>query len=183
MQASFVVLWFPCACVCMFSQIQANLAEWFLSLRNHNVQLPTDEPRRPPQASLIFLCLFVFLHNSLLKLMRFSSQLSRNSTWTIGSNKSWDGEKQLVFELTVGCLFIFQKLTWKTKDVEKCTVRGKNSVSIIFNTHTHTHVPPSRSLSLCFCSWFYFSLLLLSSFLSLLSFPAQWSIVISEEYV
>ncbi|MEQ2215120.1 hypothetical protein XENOCAPTIV_027812, partial [Xenoophorus captivus] len=24
-----------------------------------------------------------------------------------------------------------QKLTWKTKDVAKCTVRGKNSVSII----------------------------------------------------
>uniref|UniRef100_A0A8D0D1U6 Semaphorin 6Cb n=1 Tax=Sander lucioperca TaxID=283035 RepID=A0A8D0D1U6_SANLU len=42
-------------------------------------------------------------------------------------NKSWGGEKQLVFELTVGCLFVFQKLTWKTKDVEKCTVRGKNS--------------------------------------------------------
>uniref|UniRef100_A0A8C2X9A5 Semaphorin 6Cb n=1 Tax=Cyclopterus lumpus TaxID=8103 RepID=A0A8C2X9A5_CYCLU len=34
--------------------------------------------------------------------------------------------------LTVGCLVCFlfpQKLTWKTKDVEKCTVRGKNSVS------------------------------------------------------
>uniref|UniRef100_A0A7N8WTE8 Semaphorin 6Cb n=1 Tax=Mastacembelus armatus TaxID=205130 RepID=A0A7N8WTE8_9TELE len=31
----------------------------------------------------------------------------------------------LLFSL--GCLFIFQKLTWKTKDVEKCTVRGKNS--------------------------------------------------------
>uniref|UniRef100_A0A8C1GQA1 Sema domain, transmembrane domain (TM), and cytoplasmic domain, (semaphorin) 6E n=1 Tax=Cyprinus carpio TaxID=7962 RepID=A0A8C1GQA1_CYPCA len=25
------------------------------------------------------------------------------------------------------CLFVWQKLTWKTKDVEKCTVRGKNS--------------------------------------------------------
>uniref|UniRef100_A0A3Q0RVE9 Semaphorin 6Cb n=1 Tax=Amphilophus citrinellus TaxID=61819 RepID=A0A3Q0RVE9_AMPCI len=35
--------------------------------------------------------------------------------------------RSLVFELTVGSLFIFQKLTWKTKDVEKCTVRGKNS--------------------------------------------------------
>lgn len=103
-------------------------------------QLPTDELLEPQQASLIFLCLLVFLYNSLLKLMRFSSQLSRNSTWTIGSNKSWDGEKQLVFELTVGSLFIFQKLTWKTKDVEKCTVRGKNSVSIIFQTHTHSHL-------------------------------------------
>lgn len=113
----------------------------FLSLRKHNVELPTEEPRRHSLYFFLSVCLFFSLHDSLLKLMRFSSQLSRNSTWTIGSNKSWDGEKQLVFELTVGCLFIFQKLTWKTKDVEKCTVRGKNSVSIISQTHT---------LSLCF---------------------------------
>lgn len=39
-----------------------------------------------PRCFLLFV-LFFFLHDSLLKLMRFSSQLSRNSTWTIGEQQ------------------------------------------------------------------------------------------------
>lgn len=103
--------------------------------------------RRAAQASLIFIssCLLLFLfHDSLLKLMRFSSQLPPKST---PSDPAASGtlSNSLRLSLTVGCLVsFFQKLTWKTKDVEKCTVRGKNSVSI--------RLPDARASSApCLC--------------------------------
>uniref|UniRef100_A0A672HBB4 Semaphorin-6D-like n=1 Tax=Salarias fasciatus TaxID=181472 RepID=A0A672HBB4_SALFA len=112
-----------CVCVCVLES--CGRSDWFSSLFSRPPPpLSCSGRRRRPSHSSV--CLF-FLHNSLLKLMRFSSQLSGNGTPTIGSSASRGAEKQLVSELTVGCLFAFQKLTWKTKDVEKCTVRGKNS--------------------------------------------------------
>lgn len=71
-----------------------------------------------PQVLQMFVCLIVclseaFFHHSCL-LMAFE----------------WLGEKRVSFLLWQLAVCVLQKLTWKTKDVDKCTVRGKNSVSI-----------------------------------------------------
>lgn len=75
---------------------------------NHRVA--TGGPKKATAAAAVPVVfpLFVLRAGGLLKLMRFSSQLSRNSTPTVGQRHQ-SGEKQLVSELTVGRLFIFSR--------------------------------------------------------------------------
>uniref|UniRef100_A0A672HBX9 Semaphorin-6D-like n=1 Tax=Salarias fasciatus TaxID=181472 RepID=A0A672HBX9_SALFA len=85
-----------CVCVCVLES--CGRSDWFSSLFSRPPPpLSCSGRRRRPSHSSV--CLF-FLHNSLLKLMRFSSQLSGNGTPTIGSSASRGAEKQLVSELT-----------------------------------------------------------------------------------